>query len=71
MIHSLFKKTVVIYIFMGITGFVGMGLHYYVMPRFPAYLYTIVEEDDPTLMYLCGGTNFNETNDNNDISVFS
>jgi len=40
---------------MGITGFTGMGLHYLFMPKFPAYLYSIVEEDDPTIMYLCGG----------------
>jgi hypothetical protein len=40
---------------MGITAFVGMALHYWFMPRFPAYIYQVFEEDDDTLKYLCGG----------------
>lgn len=53
--NRLFRRTSVLYLLMGIIGFVGMALHYYFVPRFPAYLYAIYEEDNPTIMYLCGG----------------
>lgn len=51
----LFKKTATLYMFMGLLGVIGMALHYWFMPKFPAYIYHIVEDEDITLKYLCGG----------------
>ncbi|XP_035707337.1 uncharacterized protein LOC110848329 isoform X2 [Folsomia candida] len=52
--NRLCKRTSAIYILMGITGFIGMAMHYWFMPKFPAYLYQIIEGEDVTIKYLCG-----------------
>lgn len=53
--NRLFRKTSALYLLMGIIGFVGLGMHYWFVPRFPAYIYSICEEDNPIAMYAAGG----------------
>ncbi len=42
---------------MGIGAVIGLGLHYWYMPKFPAYLYQVIGEnvEDINIKYACGG----------------
>jgi len=53
-VFRLFKKTVVTYTIMGITAVIGLVAHYYFLPRFPGYIYSLTSEDDPVMKIVCG-----------------
>lgn len=50
--NRLYRKTLFIYITLGIAAVVAISMHIFADPRFPAYIYYITLEDDPTWMYV-------------------
>jgi len=53
--NRLFRKISNIYLLMGIIIFAAMAVQVYLMPKFPAYIYSVSEEENDVFKYLSMG----------------